>query len=67
MSSSDFAVGDDDDEPQNVGRLHEASEEAQQWDKSHRRNPEDFSPDTSTKYGTLDDRDIWDARDGQDS
>lgn len=60
-SDSDFAIGDDDDEPGNVGRMHKDSEEAQQWDESNSRGRED-SPVTSHTYGTLDDRHVWEAK-----
>lgn len=60
-SSSDFAIGDDDDEPGNVGKMHEDSEEAQQWDESNSRRQEDSSAN-SHKYGSLDDRHVWEAK-----
>lgn len=61
-SNSDFAIGDDDDEPGNVGRMHKDSEEAQQWDESNSRRREE-SPTTSHTYGSLDDRHVWEAKD----
>lgn len=60
-SNSDFAIGDDDDEPGNVGKMHIDSEEARQWDESNSRGRED-SPGTSHTYGTLDDRHVWEAK-----
>ena len=62
-SSSNFAVGDDDDEPGNVGKMHEESEEAQHW---HSRESEDAGEPSSkgeTKFGSLDDRHVW-TKDG---
>ena len=61
-SGSDFAIGDDDDEPGNVGVMQEDSEEARQWNESNSRRQPD-SPQTSHTYGTLDDRHVWDAKD----
>lgn len=61
-SSSDFAIGDDNDEPGNVGKMHEDSEEARRWDESNSRRQED-SPAASQGYGTLDDRHVWEAKD----
>ena len=58
-SSSDFAIGDDNDEPGNVGKMQEDSEEAQQWDESNSRREQE----TSHTYGTLDDRNVWEAED----
>lgn len=60
-SSSEFAIGDDDDEPGNVGKMHQDSEEAQQWDESNSRRQKN-SP-TSHNYDTLDDRHVWEAKD----
>ena len=54
-SGSDFAIGDDDDEPGNVGKMHADSEEAQQWDESNSLRQND--------YGTLDERHVWEAKD----
>ena len=59
VTDSEFAVGDDDDEPQNVGKMHEDSEEARQWDDGHNVSEEPQSSTTNTKYGSLDDRDVW--------
>lgn len=56
-SRSDFAIGDDDDEPGNVGKMHEDSEEAHQWDESNSRRQKG----SSQTYGTLDDRHVWEA------
>ena len=61
-SASDFAIGDDDDEPGQVGKMQEGSEEAQQWDESNSRSPEDLSESSHT-YGTLDDRHVWEGKD----
>lgn len=61
-SGSDFAIGDDDDEPGNVGRMHKDSEEAEQWDESNSRRREDATV-TSHTYGALDDRQVWEAKD----
>lgn len=61
-SRSDFAIGDDDDEPGNVGRMHENSEEAHQWDESNSRRQKDSSQRSQT-YGTLDDRHVWETND----
>ena len=61
-SGSDFAIGDDDDEPGNVGKMHEDSEEARQWDEGNsqrHKNP----TQTSDAYGNLDDRHVWEAKD----
>jgi len=66
-TKSDFAVGDDDGEPQHVGRMHEDSEEARQLDNGQGEDQVTSSPEASTKYGTLDDRHVWDAKDGEDS
>lgn len=66
-SGSDFAIGDDDDEPGNVGKIHEGSEEAQQWDESNSRGQEDNSSGTSHTYGNLDDRHVWEAKDRDDA
>ena len=60
-SNSDFAIGDDDDEPGNVGRMHKDFEEAQQWNESNSRGREDFAI-TSHTYGSLDDRHVWKAK-----
>ena len=62
-SGSDFAIGDDDDEPDNVGRMQEDSEEAQQWDESNSRRPKDSLAAPSHTYGKLDDRHVWEAKD----
>lgn len=64
---SDFAVGDDDDEPQNVGKMREQSEEARQWDQSQGEDERTSSPETSTKHATSDDRNIWNAKDSENS
>ncbi len=61
-SNSDFAVGDNDDEPGSVGKMQEDSEEAQQWDQSHSRRQTPLS-ETSHTYGALDDRHVWEAKD----
>ena len=66
-SGSDFAIGDDDDEPGNVGKMHEDSVEAQQWDESNSRGHEGESSATSHKYGDLDDRHVWEAKDKDDA
>lgn len=66
-SGSDFAIGDDDDEPGNVGKMHEDSEEAQQWDESNSRGQEEDSSATSHTYGNLDDRNVWEAKDRNDA
>ena len=60
-SGSDFAIGDDDDEPGNVGKMHEDSEEAQQWGKSNRKHKD--APGVAHAYDTLDDRHVWEAKD----
>lgn len=65
VTDSDYAVGDDDDEPQNVGKMHEESEEARQWDNGQGEN--ESAPEASTKYGSLDDRHVWNAKDGENS
>ena len=65
-SGSDFAVGDDDDEPGNVGKMHEDSEEAQQWDESNSQRQKK-STQTSDAYGNLDDRHVWEAKDSDKS
>ena len=62
-SGADFAVGNDDDEPGNVGKMHEDSEEAQQWDESNSRRQKN----SSQTYGTLDDRHVWEAKDSDDT
>ena len=62
-SGTDFAIGDDDDEPGNVGKMHE---ESQQWDESNSGRKEDSSPSSHT-YGALDDRHVWEAKDRDDS
>ena len=64
-SGSEFAVGDD-DEPGNVGKMREDSEEAQQWDESNSQR-ETNSTQASNTYGTLDDRHVWEAKDSDDS
>lgn len=61
-SDLDFAIDDGDDEPANVGKMHEDSEEALQWDESNNGRQEDSSA-TSHTYGTLDDRHVWEAKD----
>jgi len=65
-SDSDFAIGDGDDEPQNVGKMQAKSEDAKEWDNGQGEDPESSSPKANTKYGTLDDRHVWDAKDGED-
>lgn len=60
-SSSGFAIGDDDDEPGNVGKMHVDSDEAQQWDESNSLRQENCSGSSHT-YG-LDDRHVWEAKD----
>ena len=62
VSGSDFAIGDDDDEPGDMGKMHEDSEDARQWDAGRGREEEDSSS-TSHTYGTLDDRHVWEAKD----
>ena len=62
MSGSDFAIGDDDDEPGNMGKTNEDSEDARQWDAGRGREEEESSS-TSHPYGTLDDRYVWEAKD----
>lgn len=64
-SSSNFAIGDGDDEPSNVGKMHGDSEEARYMHEESQ--DEEPSEDTDTRYGTLDDRHIWQSRDGEDS
>ena len=61
-SGSDFAIGDDDDEPGNVGKMHEDSEEAQQWAESNSRRRKS-STQTPHTYGALDDQHVWEAKD----
>ena len=59
VTDSDFAVGDDDDEPQNVGKMQDGSEEARHWQNSHGDAEPSHSPPTTSKYDSLDDRDVW--------
>jgi hypothetical protein len=66
-TDSDFAIGDDDDEPQNVGKMYDRSEEARQWDQGGGEDQGKSSPKTSTDHGTLDDRNVWNAKDSEDS
>lgn len=61
-SGSHFAIDDDDDEPDNVGRMQQDSEEAQQWDENDSRRQKDSSV-TSHTYDKLDDRHVWEAKD----
>ena len=61
-SGSDFAIGDDDDEPGNVSKMHQDSKEAQQWDGNNSQKQKDSSA-TSQTYGTLDDRHVWETND----
>lgn len=65
-TDSEFAVGDDDDEPQNVGKLREESEEVRQSGDGQDEDGGEDSPEASTRYGTLDDRHVWDAKDGEE-
>ena len=58
-SGSDFAIGDDDDEPGNVGKMHG---DPQQLDESNSWRQEDPSA-TSHTYATLDERHVWEAKD----
>ena len=62
VSGTDFGIGDDDDEPANVGKMHEDSEEARQWDTSNSQRPGDSSAGSHT-YCTLDDRHVWETKD----
>lgn len=61
-SSSDFATGKEDDEPGNVGKMHEDSEDAREWNESNGRDQEDSSAISHT-YDTLGDRHVWEAKD----
>ena len=65
-SDSDFAVGDDDDEPGNVGKMREDSEEAQQWGESNSQRRKK-STQNSDAYGNLDDRHVWESKDSDNS
>lgn len=51
-NSSDFAVGDDEDEQGDDG----AFEEAQQWNERHHRDR------SNTRYPSLDDRHVWNVK-----
>lgn len=62
-SGSGFAIGDDEDDPGDVGDMHEDPEEAQPWDESSSRSQEGGSSANSHKYGSLDDRHVWEAKD----
>ena len=53
VSSSDFAVGDDDDEPQNVGQMQEG------WDRGDVDDSVKPPRADSPQYATLDDRNVW--------
>ena len=64
-SGSGFAIGDDDDG--NVGDTHKDAEEAQQWDDSNNGRQEGGSSANSHKYGSLDDRHVWEAKDRDES
>lgn len=67
VTNSDFAVGDDDDEPQNVGKMQEESEEARRWASGRAEDEERSVPEASTNHGSLDDRHVWNAKDGDNS
>ena len=47
--------------------MHEESEEAQHWDNGRGEESASSSPEASTKYGALDDRHVWNGRDGEES
>lgn len=47
--------------------MREESEEARQWDRSQDEDEGSSSPEASTKHATLDDRNIWNAKDSEDS
>ena len=66
-SGSSFAVGGDDDEPSNVGRMHEDSEEARHWHEGENQDAVEPSAESSARYSALDDRHVWDSRDEEDS
>ena len=61
-SSSSFVVGDDDDEPGNIGKMHEDSEEAQHWHESENRGGGGEPAMKSNRvYGSLGDEHIWNS------
>lgn len=64
-SSSSFAIDNDDDERANVGKMHEESEEAQHWDEGE--DQDEGEPSPKAKYGSLDDRHVWNSKDGEDA
>ena len=65
VSNSDFAVGDDDDKPVNVGKMQQGSEEAQEWGANDGEEASGQSSATGEqRYGSLDDRNVWGSKDG---
>lgn len=64
-SSTSFAVGDDDDEPGNVGQMHEESQEGRDWDDGEDQAEGRSPPKSSTQFGSLEDP--WKAKDGEEA
>ncbi|KAK4697052.1 hypothetical protein P7C71_g964, partial [Lecanoromycetidae sp. Uapishka_2] len=64
-SNSSFVVGDDDDEPGNVGKMQEESEEARDWVDGENQAEGRSAPESNTHYGSLENP--WNARDGENA
>ena len=47
--------------------MHEDSEEARHWHEGESQDAVEPSAESSTRYGALDDRHVWDSRDDEDS